>query len=96
MSAQHAFAPEHGQFVGQQDLQVADRAFLRVVTARVAIEAGAALGRHADEVAELVQQRMQRRVGAHVQFVAAQSGLALAPVGAGQRLIRGQLAQLTP
>ena len=33
---------------------------------------------------ELVQQRMQRRVGAHVQDVAAQARLALAPVRAGQ------------
>src|SRR5690349_9522415 len=81
---QHAVATQR-EFVGQQNLQVADGALLVVIAAGVAVEARTARGAHADVMAELVQQRMQRRVGADEEFVAAQPRLALAPVGAGQR-----------
>src|SRR6185436_3510182 len=86
--AQHAFTAEHRQLVGQQDLQVADTALFFVVTPRVAIERIAAFRRHAYEVAELVQQRVHGSVRAHVQRVAAQARLALAPVGAWKGVAR--------
>src|SRR5882672_3345563 len=41
---EHSRATEHAELIRQQDLQVAHRAFLLVVAAGVAIEAGAACG----------------------------------------------------
>ncbi len=75
-------APDAWQRVGQQQLQIADRALLGIIAAGVAIETGATLRAHADVVRGFVQDRMQRRVQAREQRVAAQARLALAPVGA--------------
>src|SRR5262249_14594563 len=80
------------EFTPPEYLQVAHRRLLVVVAARIAVQLRAALRGHADEVACLVQHRVHRRVGARVDLIALQSGLALPPVGAGDEFAgRGQL-----
>src|SRR5690606_3455420 len=55
-------APEARQIVGEQHLQIAHGAFLERVAARVLDEAPPPVRAHADVMAELVQQRVHRRV----------------------------------
>ena len=70
--------------------------FLRIVAARIGIQPGAPLRRHADEMRALVQHRMQRRVEARIDLRADQAGLALAPVGAGDDLLGGHQCKSRP
>ena len=58
MSAIMRARPTAGSSSGEQHLQVAHRGLLEVIAPRVAIEPGAPLRTHADEVARLVQHRV--------------------------------------
>jgi hypothetical protein len=91
-------AAAHAAFIlellRQQDLQIAHRALLGVVTTCVRLETGAAFGCHADVVGRLVQHRMQRRIEPRVQHVAAQTGLAVAPIAAGNAAARRHQLEL--
>jgi hypothetical protein len=92
----HSFAPETRQFVRQQDLQVADRVLLVVVAARVRVQARAAGGIHADEMAGFVQDRVQRRVVPEQQRAPLQAGLLRAPERTRNGLPLGHAAKLQP
>src|SRR5208283_2174984 len=70
----------------QQNLQIAHCALFRIIAARVRIQAGAALGGHADEMRALVQHRMYGRIETRVDFRADQAGLARSPKRPGNLL----------
>lgn len=94
--AKRALAPTATDLVGEQHLQVTDATFLEVVATRIGIEPGAAFGGHADVVAGLVQQRMQRRVASDEDLVAHQPGFAFTPEAAGDLCVVIQQAQRDP
>ena len=93
LAAMLAYDRAQLELVGQQNLQEAHSAFFGVVTASVTIEAGSALGRHANEMTQLVQQRVQRRVGTHIDRFAAKTRFAVSPVRSRQRFARGIVTQ---
>ena len=76
----HPLLADIRQRPGEQNLQIAHGAFLRIVAARIGVEPGAPLGGHADEVRALMQHGMQRRVEARVDFRSDQAGLAFSPI----------------
>ena len=80
--AAHALPADVRQRLRQHDLQVAHGALLRIVAARIRIQSGAPLRRHADEMRALVQHRVQRRIEPREDLRADQARLALAPIGA--------------
>ena len=77
------------KLIGEEDLQETDRGFLEVVTACVAIEAGAPLIAHANDVTGLVQYRMQRRVSTTKYLPADNPRLRLSPEAATNRFVVG-------
>src|SRR5208283_1544056 len=82
----HPLPPDILERCRQQNLQIAYRALLRIVAARIRVQAGATLRGHADEMRALVQHRMQRRIKARVNPRADQAGLALSPERPGNLL----------
>ncbi len=79
MSSHESLAPDAGDLVGQQDLQIADCVLLRIVAARVAVQPRSALGRHADVVTGLVEDGMDRRVEPRVEPAAFAGPASLSP-----------------
>src|SRR5690606_14848496 len=79
-------AAEARQLVGEQDLQIADRALLVRVTAGIGRERIAPHAVHADVMPELVEQRMRGRIGAGIDPAALEAGFRRAPVRARNRL----------
>ena len=79
---------EIAQAIGQQHLEIANPCFFGVVTAGVGSERSAPLRGHADIVTELVQERMCRGVRAHVDRVADEPRLRIAPIRARDRVAR--------
>ena len=61
-------------------MQIADTAFFQVVASGVSIQAFTASICHADYVAGLVQERMDRCIAANVHAVADNTGFTVTPV----------------
>ena len=84
--AHESLAPDAGDFVGEQHLQVADGGLFQVVAAGVTVQFGATIGTHANRVTGLVQHGVQRRIAAREDTVPDDAGLLVTPVTAGDRL----------
>jgi len=74
-------------FIGKHDLQIAYRRFFEVIATRITVELLAALLRHANSVASLMQQRMNGSVVAHVNVTADDARFLVTPETSGNRLV---------
>ena len=96
MSANKRSAPTFAKHTRHENLEVAHGGFLGIVSARVGMQAGTALRRHADEMRALVQYGMERRIEARMELRADQTCLPLSPMGTGYHLARGHQHQIQP
>ena len=79
-----AFAPELGELVRQDDLQVTNAVFLGIVAARVRVDRAPTLAVGTDEMTGLVQRRMDRCLGLHEDPLPDDSGLGRSPMASRQ------------
>jgi hypothetical protein len=73
--------------IGGHDLQIAHSRFFEVISTRVAVKLIAALIRHANSVASLMQQRVNRRIATHVHVATDDTRFLLAPETSSDRLV---------
>jgi len=79
--------------IGQEHLEITNRALFNVVAARVTLETGAAGWAHAHEMRRFMQHRVDRRVGPGVELIFDETRLAIAPITSRYRAAGGNVVQ---
>ena len=83
---QQPLAADAGKKVREHDLQVTNRCFLEIITVSIAVQVLSALVVHTDDVTNLMQQGMYRRIFANEDLLANDARFRLAPETAGNGL----------